>query len=373
MKKDSLMDIPHAILEEAMKTGVNVSEDETSGVFFHVDQNTIYSKVGTAFMDQVEMMDTKDALEKYPWLEEYRWQLVDPEKDEYTKTVHEEWSGGYFMRIKKGAKVTFPLQSCLMITGDKSEQKVHNIIIAEEGSDCNILTTCAQHSGAQEAAHYGISEIYVKKDAKLTFTMVHHWAEDTKVRPRTAINVEEDAEFVSNYICLSPAKDVQMFPKAVCAGENSKAVFNSILYVQEDNWMDIGSWTVLEGKNSNTELNTRAICRKNSTLISRGTIEGNHSESRGHLECRGLLLDDEAVLEAIPILRATKMGAELSHEAAVGKLNQGEITYLMSRKLSEDQAIGILIRGFMDVSIMGLSPAIKEEIDKIVDLVADAS
>jgi len=67
------------------------------------------------------------------------------------------------------------------------------------------------------------------------------------------------------------------------------------------------------------------------------------------------------------------MGAELSHEAAVGKLNEGEITYLMSRKLSEDQAIGILIRGFMDVSIMGLSPAIKEEIDKIVDLVADAS
>jgi len=373
MKKNNLMDIPHTILEEAMKTGVNVSEEETSGVFFHVDQNTIYSKVGTAFMDQVEMMDTKDALKKYPWLEEYRWKLVDPEKDEYTKTVHKDWSGGYFMRIKKDAKVTFPLQSCLMITGDKSKQKVHNIIIAEEGSDCNILTTCTQHSGAQEAAHYGISEIYVKKGAKLTFTMVHHWAEDTKVRPRTATHIDDDAEFVSNYICMSPAKDVQMFPKAVCSGVNSKAVFNSILYVQEGNWMDIGSWAVLKGNNSNTELNTRAICRKDSTLISRGTIEGNSDKCRGHLECRGLLLDDEAVLEAIPILRATKMGAELSHEAAVGKLNEGEITYLMSRKLSEDQAIGILIRGFMDVSIMGLSPAIKEEIDKIVDLVADAS
>ena len=195
--------------------------------------------------------------------------------------------------------------------------------------------------------------------------------------PVGQVVVRQDGRIVDiplgHVVVAQPAKDVQMFPKAVCAGENSKAVFNSILYVQEGNWMDIGSWAVLEGKNSNTELNTRAICRKDSTLISRGTIEGNSSECRGHLECRGLLPDDEAVLEAIPILRATKMGAELSHEAAVGKLNEGEITYLMSRKLSEDQAVGILIRGFMDVSIMGLSPAIKEEIDKIVDLVADAS
>ena len=373
MSGDGLIDIPHKILEEAMRTGVNVREDDTSGVFFHVDQSTIYSKVGQAYADQIEMMDTKDALVKYPWLGESMWSLVDPEKDEYTREVRDGWSGGYFMRVKKGARVTFPLQSCLMITEEGSRQKVHNVIIAEEGSDCQILTTCAQHSEAREAAHLGVSEIFVKEGARLTFTMVHRWAEETVVRPRTGVHLGEGAEFVSNYICLSPARDVQMFPQAVCEGEGSKAVFNSILYVQPGSRMDIGSWAVLDGVNSSAELNTRAICRDGSTLISRGTIEGKNAECRGHLECRGLLLDEEAVLEAIPILRATRMGAELSHEAAVGKLNEAEITYLMSRRLSEDEAVGVLIRGFMDVGVMGLSPGIRDEIDRIIDLVAGAS
>lgn len=373
MSKENLIDLPHKILEEAIRTGVNVSEEDTSGIFFHVDQSTIYSKVNDTFDNKIEMMDTRDALEKYPWLEEYSWKLVDPEKDEYTREVAEDWSGGYFIRVKKGAKVTFPLQSCLMITEDNSRQKVHNIIIAEEGSECQILTTCAQHAGSREASHLGISEIYVKRGAKLTFTMVHHWAPETHVRPRTGIHIGEDAEFVSNYICLSPAKDVQMFPIALCEGKNSRGVFNSILYIQPESRMDIGSWAVLNGEGSSAELITRAINRKDSLLISRGTIEGNHRHSRGHLECRGLLLDNEAVLEVIPILRATKMGSELSHEAAVGKLNEEEIVYLMSRGLTEDEAVGLLIRGFMDVGIMGLSPAIKDEIDKIIDLAADAS
>jgi Fe-S cluster assembly scaffold protein SufB len=144
----SLVELPHKILNEAQQVGVNLKDSDTSGIFFHVDQKTIYSKVGLAFEDQVEMMDTKDALEKYHWLRERMWKLVDKEKDQYTHEVAENWSGGYFIHIKPGAKVTFPLQSCLMITAEDSRQRVHNIIVASEGSESHILTTCAQHHEA---------------------------------------------------------------------------------------------------------------------------------------------------------------------------------------------------------------------------------
>ncbi len=284
-----------------------------------------------------------------------------------------EFSGGYFIRIKRGAKVTLPLQSCLLITERNTEQKIHNIIIAEEGSDAQIVTTCVQHTDVQQTAHLGITEIYVKKGAKLNNTMIHHWGTQTKVRPRSVIEIEDGGEFVDNYICLTPAHDVEMFPTAYCNGEDSKVLFNSVLFVQEGSHMDIGSKAVLNGRGSSAELNTRAICVGNSKLISRATVEGNSEVCRGHLECRGLVLDENSVLEAIPILRAANKGPDLTHEAAVGKLSEGEIMYLMSRKMDEDAAVGALIRGFMDVDILGLPESITKGIEEIADRVVDAS
>jgi uncharacterized protein len=317
-------------------------------------------------------MDTKAALKKYSWLEEYRWKLVSKDKDEFTKKVAEDYSGGYFMRILPGAEISFPLQSCLMITEKNLEQRVYNIIIAEEGSKVHIITSCVQHSSVPKASHLGISEIYVKKNAMLNFTMIHQWSEDTLVRPRSAAQVDDRATFVSNYVCMRPVRDVQMYPVAYCKGEDSRVSFNSILYGQKNSQLDIGSKAVLTGKGSKAEMVSRAIAREGSRMIIRGMIEGNNSECKGHLECRGLLMDDESLLQSIPELIARKKGVEITHEAAVGKISEKEITYLMTRRLSRDQAVSLIIRGFMDVSILGLPEALNAEIKNIVNTSADA-
>ena len=318
-------------------------------------------------------MDTKAALEKYPWLEAYYWKVVDKEKDQFTKKVAEEFSGGYFMRILPNVQIEFPLQSCLMITENDLEQRIHNIIIAEQGSNAHIISSCIQHSQVQTASHIGISEFYVKKGATLNFTMVHNWSEQTLVRPRSAAMVEEDGKFVSNYICLRPVKDVQMYPAALCNSKNSTVSFNSILYGNRDSQMDIGSKATLNGEGSKAEMISRAIAREGSRIIVRGMIEGNSSECKGHLECKGLLLDDKSFIQSIPELVANRKGAEITHEAAVGKISEKEIVYLMTRRLSRDQAVSLIIRGFMDVGIMGLPESLNEQISRIVDLVAKTS
>ena len=312
------------------------------------------------------------ALKKYPWIEDNRWNLVGKDKDEFTKKVAENYSGGYFMRILPGAEISFPLQSCLMITERNLEQRVHNIIIAEEGSKAHIITSCVQHSSVPKASHLGISEIYVRKNAMLNFTMIHQWSEDTLVRPRSAAQVEDGATFVSNYVCMRPVRDVQMYPVAYCSGENSRVSFNSILYGQKNSQLDIGSKAVLTGRGSKAEMVSRAIAREGSKMIIRGMIEGNNSECKGHLECRGLLMDDESLMQSVPELIARKKGVEITHEAAVGKISEKEITYLMTRKLSRDQAVSLIIRGFMDVSILGLPEALNAEIKNIVNTSAGA-
>jgi Fe-S cluster assembly scaffold protein SufB len=372
-RESELITVPHEILTEASKAGIEVNEEKRSGTLLHVDQDTIYSKVNEFFKGKIEMMDTKEALRKYSWLSDYMWKLVDKEKDEFTKKVADDFSGGYFMRIFENAEVTFPLQSCLMITRRESEQKVHNIVIAEKGSKANIIMSCVQHFAAGNASHLGISEFYVRKNATLNFTMIHNWTEQTMVRPRSATLIEDKGTFVSNYICIKPAKDVQMYPVAYCNGEESKVSFNSILYGQKKSFLDIGSKAVLNGENSKAEMIARSIGREHSTIIARGMIEGNNPNCKGHLECKGLIIDDESYLQAIPELIARKRGVEITHEAAVGKISEKEILYLMTRKLSRDQATSMIIRGFMDVGIMGLPTSLSEDINKMIDLVANAS
>lgn len=370
--ESDLTKIPHAILEEAQKAGLELQDKNRSGTYIHVDQETITSKVNEAYEGKLELMDIKAALKKYPWLEEYRWKLVDKNKDEYTKKVAKDFSGGYFMRIKKGAEIAFPLQSCLLITKRNLEQRVHNIIIAEEDSKVHIITSCVQHSTVPNASHLGVSEIYVKNGAMLNFTMIHQWSEQTLVRPRSAAEVEDNATFVSNYVCMQPVRDTQMYPVAFCKGENSRASFNSILYGHKNSFLDVGSKAVLTGKESKAEMVSRAIAREGSKMIVRGMIEGHVPDCKGHLECKGLIMDNLSFMQSVPELIATKNGVEITHEAAVGKISEKEITYLMTRRLSREQAVSLIIRGFMDVSILGLPDALNKEIKTIVDTSAEA-
>ena len=366
-KISSLTDLPHKILEAAYKTGVVLEDKERSGSFFHLDQSTIYSKVNEIFDNQLEILDIKDALNKYKWLDDYRWKLVNLDTDEYTKKVANEYSGGYFMRILPNAKITIPLQSCLFISEKGLEQKVHNIIIAEEGSESHIITGCTMHPDTRSASHLGVSEIYVKKNASLNFTMIHHWGEDTIVRPRSAVTIEDNGIFVSNYLSLRTVKDVQMYPKAICEGTNSTATFNSIIYADKTSLLDIGSKAILNGKNSRAEIVSRALARENSKIIARGFIKGNNKECKGHLECKGLLMGGQSKIHAIPELFASIEGADLSHEAAIGRIAEKEIAYLMTRGLSKEEATSIIIKGFLDVGILGLPPELDNEIREIMN------
>lgn len=365
-KVTSLTELPHKVLEAAYNAGIVSKDGGRSGSFLHLDQSTVFSKVENIFNKQIELLDIKDALKKYDWLQDYWWKLVDPKKDEYTKKVEEEYSGGYFMRILPNTKITFPLQSCLLITEEGLEQKIHNIIIAEEGSDSHIITGCTLHPDTKRAAHLGITEIYVKENATLNFSMIHHWAEDTKVRPRSGIIIEENGTFISNYLSLRPVKDIQMYPMATCKGDNSTATFNSIMYAEKNSNLDIGSKVILKGMGSKTEIISRAISKDDSLIITRGFLQGDNNDCKGHLECRGLLIGTNAKMHAIPELIANAEGCELSHEAAVGKIAEKEIAYLMTRGLSKEQATSAIIRGFLDISIMGLPPELEKEIKQIM-------
>jgi Fe-S cluster assembly protein SufB len=196
--------------------------------------------------------------------------------------------------------------------------------------------------------------------------MIHHWSEKTLVRPRTGIEIGNNALYVSNYLSLTPVKDVQMYPVAYCNGTNSKTSFNSVIFAKKHGHIDVGSKVVLNGKNSNADIVSRNISTQGSEVYARAKLIANTPQCRGHLECLGLLLGKDSKMFAIPELEVNMEGAELSHEAAVGKIADEQIQYLMTRGLSESDAIAAIIRGFMDISILGLPVEINNDVSKIM-------
>ncbi len=359
--------LPKNIVQRALSVGISTEEKERAGTYFQIDHSAILQAIRETFSGKAEIMSTEEALKKYHWAKEYWWKIVAAGTDKFTALAKLKWDQGYFIRVLEGQKITIPLQACLFISKDNFNQNVHNLIIAEPNSEAQIITGCTVHPNVQSGLHVGISEFYVKKNAKLTFTMIHNWAQNFNVRPRTAALVDDDATFVSNYMCMKPVKSLQMYPVAYCKGANSRVRFNTILHGGQNSYLDVGSKVVLQGKGSRGEIITRAIASNNAQINARGLLVGEHEDSKAHLECRGLLLSDEAYIHAIPELVGKVKGTELSHEAAVGKIAEEQIQYLMARGFSESEAESLIIRGFMDVSIFGLPDVLKKDTERMID------
>ncbi len=344
---EMLKELPADVQETSLSVGIDAEERCRSGSFFQIDHSVLLS---SAYAEGLEVMDINGAREKYDWLSKYWWNAVNADADQFTAQADQAQHHGYFLRALAGAKVDFPLQACLFMSKDGLAQNVHNIIIAEEGSELNIITGCATASSVHTGLHIGISEFYVKKNAKITFTMIHNWSEQMVVRPRSAIIVEENGLFMSNYICMKPVKDLQMYPTAVCAGENATVRFNTVILADEGSTMDIGSRVFLRAKNSRAEIISRALTR-GGDIIARGHLIGEVPGVKAHLECRGLMLSDKGTIHAIPELEGRAHDIDMSHEAAVGKIAEEEIHYLMARGLSSDEATSAIVRGFLDIEV----------------------
>lgn len=201
----SAEDLPTEVKKAALDVGVKL-DDETAGAYVQMDQTAV---VASSMYEGVEMMDIASALKKYDFLQDYYWKLVAPDADKYTAEVAEAEPSGFFVRAKKGSKTVFPIKSCLYLGSSDFNQRVHNIVIAEEGSELHMITGCTTPTHVQRGLHLGISEYYVQKDAKVSFTMIHSWGKEVEVRPRTGIVLGEGASMSNNYIMLRPVKTLQ--------------------------------------------------------------------------------------------------------------------------------------------------------------------
>lgn len=356
---EDLTRLPQEDQQRLVLAGIDVHDTKVSGAFMQLNHADVHC---TTRQEGLDLMDIRAALKKFDGLPQYYWKLLDPNKDEITRMAYEHLNGGYFVRARKGVKISQPVQSCMFIKGNAAGQAVHNIVVVEEGAELNILGGCATSQHSNDAAHLGITEYYVEKGGKLTFTMIHNWGDSTTVRPRSAGVVEAGGVFQNNYILLKSVGSLQSYPRIDLNGEGAVATFNSVIVTPTGSYVDSGSAIHLNAPHTRGEIISRTLTT-GGTIINRGFIGASATPVKGHLECKGLIVDGGRV-HAIPELDSCRDGVELSHEAAVGKIAQEEIEYLMARGLDEDEATSTIVRGFLNVDIMGLPAPLKKAMDE---------
>ncbi|MEM1843352.1 MAG: SufD family Fe-S cluster assembly protein [Desulfurococcaceae archaeon] len=337
--------------------------------YVQANEKVLYTAMTRALSKYgVLVLSTREAVERFPRASDLVWRLVDPTTDKYVAAAYlYGGEAGYFIYVPPYTKVPVPIYTCLAITSNNTVQFAHNVVYVDEGSEANVVTGCAIPHGVYSGVHVGVSEFYVARNAKLTFTMVHAWAEGLHVRPRTRVSVDEGGEYVSYYVTYSPVASIQTYP-VVNLGKNARAYLASIIASSKSGVYDIGSGSVLEAPGSSVENASRVIARDESSVYARAEIEALESDTRGHVECLGLLLSPKATISSIPIITSRKQGAVLSHEAAIGLIAQKEIDYLMSRGFTEEEAKAVLVRGFMNIEAP-IPPVIKKQVDTILDVV----
>jgi Fe-S cluster assembly scaffold protein SufB len=370
-KIESLESLSHQAKEAAIMTGINIKEELRSGSYLQVDHSVVYESLKKAYEGKLEIMSTTDALSKYDWLEDYYWRAVPVDQDKYTAQVELNMTHGYFIRVLPYQKPQYPVQSCLLVAESYVSQNVHNIIIVEEGAELQVITGCTLAKSDAEGIHLGVSEFFVKKGGKLFFTMIHNWAENFHVRPRTWAVVEEDGAFVSNYVLLKPVKSIQAFPVAYLKGDRSSAKFNTVVYGLKDSYIDLGSRIILEGKETRGESITRTIAADESVIYARGDLVAKTRDyCLAHLDCRGIVFSNKAKIYAIPQLASEgALKAELSHEASIGPIAEEQVEYLMSRGISREDAVSVITSGFLNLDI----PFIPEFLDRNIKEVIKAT
>lgn len=367
----NLRELSRPVQERMESVGLSIDEKQRSGSHLQEDNFTTYLKAMKSLLPEgVVVMDTDEAIKTFPWLKDYYFKIIPKNLNKHTAFVNAYSQSGIFIWIKEGVQVEFPLQACFYLKTSNYVQVPHNFIIAEPNSRIHLITGCVPDQECKDSAHIAATEILVKNAAAVTYTMIHNWNKDSNVRPSVGIRVEENGTYISNYLLTSEVKSIQMYPTAVLA-RNSRAVFNTMLFCKGESHIDTGAAIYFKGEDSKGEIKSRALVLDNSHLAMRGNLSGR-KKCRGHLECRGLILSKNAWAEAYPNLSGSR-DAELTHEAAIGKIKNEELNYLMSRGFSRDEAVSLIARGFINLNIPGLPPAVNKYIKEVVDLTARKS
>jgi len=352
--------IPEA--EKSVLAGVGAQYD--SGVVYH-NLHKKLKEIGVIF----ENMDA--AVQKYPeMVKKYFMTKCVPLTDHKFAMLHAAvWSGGTFIYVPKGVKVDLPLQAYFRMNAQKGGQFEHTLIIVDEGAELHYIEGCSSPRYSENSLHAGCVEIFVLEGAKMTYSSIENWSKNVyNLNTKRAI-VQKDGHM--KWLNGNVGSAITMlYPCSVLVGEGASSDSVGIAFAGKGQHHDTGSKVFHAAPNTSSTIDAKSISKDGGIATYRGLIHvaPTAQNCNAFMRCNGLILDKTSRSDAIPVLQIKNSEVNVAHEATVGRIGDEEIFYLMSRGLSENEAVKMIVSGFVGPLTKALPLEYAVELNKLIEL-----
>ncbi len=350
-KSDSWENVPEDIKKTFDKLGIPEAERKFfAGAEAQFDSEVVYSHVKAELeKDGVIFIDTDTAVKKYPELmKKYFGTLIPPTDNKFAALNTAVWSGGSFIFVPKGVKVAMPLQAYFRINADKAGQFERTLIIAEEGADVTYLEGCTAPIYIGSSLHAANVEIVAHKGAHVRYVTIQNWSKNVYnlVTQRAFAYENAYVEWIDANI---GSQGNMKYPSVYLKGRGSKGEILSIAVAGNGQIQDTGGKVLHLAEDTSSKIISKSVSIGSGTTTFRGLVyvSDNSSGAKSAVRCDALLLDKESKTNTYPKMQIFRDDADITHEATVGKIGEDQVFYLMSRGLSEEEAITTVVLGFI--------------------------
>ena len=370
-------DVPENIKNTFDKLGIPEAEKKfLAGVGAQYESEVVYHHLRDDLKKQgVLFLDTDTALKEQPEIfKKYFAKIIPPEDNKFAALNSAVWSGGSFIYIPPGIKVDMPLQAYFRINAENIGQFERTLIIADEGSEVHYIEGCTAPVYSSESLHCAVVELVAHKDAHLRYTTIQNWSTDVYnlVTKRAYAYEGARVEWIDGNI---GSKLTMKYPGIYLMGERAYGETLSIAFAGKNQHQDTGAKMVHLAPNTTSKITSKSVSRLNGRSTYRGllSVAKGATNVKATVRCDALLLDDTSKTDTYPYMEINQEDATVTHEATVGKIGDEQIFYLMTRGFSEEEALSLIVNGFMEPFTKELPMEYAVELNRLIKMEMDGS
>ncbi|MFH1426116.1 MAG: Fe-S cluster assembly protein SufB [Candidatus Kerfeldbacteria bacterium] len=370
---ESWDDVPGEIKATFDKLGIPEAEKKMlAGVGAQYESETVYHRLKEQWEKKgVIFEDMDDAVQSYPKIVQKHFmnRCVPPSDHKFAALHAAVWSGGSFLYIPKGVKMDQPLQAYFRMNAKNMGQFEHTMIIIEDGAEAHYIEGCSAPKYGANSLHAGCVEIFVNKNARFRYSSVENWSTDTyNLNTKRAI-VEENAHI--EWVGGNLGSGVTMlYPASVLIGRGAHADHLGIAFAGSGQVQDTGAKVYHSAPNTVSNIVMKSLSKDGGSSVYRGLLQiaPNAANAVANVRCDALILDDHSHSDTIPVMNVNTNSASVTHEASAGKISDDDIFYLQSRGLSEQDAVSMIVNGFIEPVIKELPLEYAVEMNRLIEL-----
>jgi len=370
---ESWEDLPEDIRRTYDRLGVPDAEKKrlVAGVAAQYESEVVYHKINEELARQgVIFLDTDSGLKQYPEIfKEYFGSAIPAGDNKFSALNSAVWSGGSFIYVPKGVHVTVPLQAYFRINTENMGQFERTLIIVDEDAFVHYVEGCTAPIYKSDSLHAAVVEIIVKKGARCRYTTIQNWSNNVYnlVTKRAVCSEGATMEWVDGNI---GSKVTMKYPAVWLMGEHAKGETLSIAFAGPGQHQDTGSKMIHAAPYTSSTIVSKSVSRGGGRSSYRGLVHVNPGahHSASSVRCDALLVDTISRSDTYPYADIREDEVSMAHEATVSKVSEEQLFYLMSRGLTEEESMAMIVRGFVEPIARELPMEYALELNRLIEL-----